>query len=72
MSSQRKQREALPFPLFVNVYEVNTEYRIYLSQIMLYLADYFVVLHKTLMCNDEIKPDKNSIGRERLISKMAF
>lgn len=39
---------------------------------MLYLADYFVTLHKTLMCNDEIKPDKNSIGRERLVSKMAF
>lgn len=39
---------------------------------MLYLADHFVTLRKTLMCNDEIKPDKNSIGRERLVSKMAF
>lgn len=29
----------------------------------------FCNLHKTSMCNDEIKPNKNSIGRERLISK---
>lgn len=51
---------------------INNDLFAVLSQIMLCLANYFVVLHKTSMCNDEIKPYKNSIGRERLISKMAF
>lgn len=48
------------------------KYGIHLSQITLYLANYFVTLHMSSMCKDEVKPDKNSIGRERFISKMAF
>lgn len=39
---------------------------------MAMLANYFVFLHKTSMCNNEIKANKNSIGKERSISKMAF
>ena len=66
------QREGLFFPFVRHIDKVIVEIRNIFIANNAMLANYSVILHKTSMCNDEIKPNKNSIGRERLISKMAF